>query len=229
MAWCDPCAAQPLSREELYQSGVFWLDGDVEQGFHSLQNPALPGRVPPTNGAQPVLLTRLHVRYKPRTFPEDLMFVQTGDTQNWQARYIIQNPYGGTVAECSARVGKMDCAAMCEERVSSVQNFIKGNDTDFAAQYRGKNRQDLSSDCLSTCEDSKARGVEAATRYYHDILPDRIAAEKQTLAQLTAWSLHDIDAIPGATRFSALTREQNAPVGGAAPSAQIWWQKLFSR
>jgi hypothetical protein len=231
MAWCDPCAAQPLRREELYQAGVFWLDGDVEQGFRSLQNPVLPSRVPPIagNGAEPVLLTRLHVRYKPRTFPEDLMFIQTGDTQNWQARYVIQNPYGGTVAECSARVGKMDCAAMCEERVSSVQNLIKGNDTNFAAQYRGKSRQALSSDCLSSCEASKAQGLEAAMRYYQKILPERIAAEEQTLAQLTGWSLHDIDAMPGATRISALTREENAPVSGAAPPAQTWWQRLFSR
>src|SRR5438094_9198139 len=26
MAWCDPCAAQPLSVEELRKLGVFWLD-----------------------------------------------------------------------------------------------------------------------------------------------------------------------------------------------------------
>jgi hypothetical protein len=26
MGWCDPCAAQPLSRQELRQLGVFWLD-----------------------------------------------------------------------------------------------------------------------------------------------------------------------------------------------------------
>ena len=26
MGWCDPCAADPLSREELRQLGVFWLD-----------------------------------------------------------------------------------------------------------------------------------------------------------------------------------------------------------
>ncbi len=28
MAWCDPCAANPLSAEELRSAGVFWLDGD---------------------------------------------------------------------------------------------------------------------------------------------------------------------------------------------------------
>jgi hypothetical protein len=28
MAWCDPCAADPLSDDELRSAGVFWLDGD---------------------------------------------------------------------------------------------------------------------------------------------------------------------------------------------------------
>ncbi len=28
MAWCDPCAADPLSPEELKRAGVFWLGGD---------------------------------------------------------------------------------------------------------------------------------------------------------------------------------------------------------
>ncbi len=27
MGWCDPCAAEPLTAEELKGLGVFWLDG----------------------------------------------------------------------------------------------------------------------------------------------------------------------------------------------------------
>jgi len=111
MAWCDPCAAQPLSREELRKSGVFWLDGDVDQGFSSLQNPGMtvrPRPPVPGGGAQPVMLTRLHVRYTPATFPEDLMFTQTSDRQNWQARYVIQNPYAGSVSACTAKVAQFD-------------------------------------------------------------------------------------------------------------------------
>jgi hypothetical protein len=238
MGWCDPCAAQPLTRDELKGAGVFWLDGDVEQGFHAVQNPAVQnpavaGRMPvrpiPGNGALPVLITRLHVRYTPRTFPEDLMFIQTSDSQNWQARYIIQNPYGGTVAECSERVAKMDCSAMCQERVEYIQSLLKGSDTSFAAQFRGKGPDVLSSECRASCEASKAQGLEAAVRYYQKTLPDRIATEKQTLAELTGWSLHDIDAMPGARRFSALAPAEDAQVSSVAPAAQAWWQKLFSR
>ena len=77
MAWCDPCAADPLSREELRQLGVFWLpDGS-------------PGRGP----APEVFLTRLHVRYDAAHFPEDLVFQETGDRQNFQARYVLRHPW----------------------------------------------------------------------------------------------------------------------------------------
>ena len=247
MSWCDPCAAAPLSRDELKDSGVFWLDGDVEQGFRALQNPApqapapqapapqapaLPRRpVPPIigNRPQPVVLTRLHVRYTPRTFPEDLMFIETSDTQNWQARYVVQNPYGGTVAECSERVAKMDCAAMCEQRVSQVQSLLRGGDASFASQYRGKDSATLSSECASSCEASKAQGLESAMRYYQKVLPERIAAEKQTLAELTGWSLHDIDAMPGARRPNALEPGESTQASRVAAADRSWWQKLFAR
>ena len=32
MAWCDPCAADPLSEEELKKAGVFWLDDSANFG-----------------------------------------------------------------------------------------------------------------------------------------------------------------------------------------------------
>ncbi len=42
--------------------------------------------MPPGGGAQPAMLTRLHVRYTPDSFPEDLAFVETKDRQNFQTR-----------------------------------------------------------------------------------------------------------------------------------------------
>ena len=238
MSWCDPCAAQPLSREELEKSGVFWLDGDVEERFKSLQNPALS--LPPRmtvlgGGAPPVMLTRLHVRYTPRTFPEDLMFTQTRDQQNWQARYIVQNPYGGSVAECSEKVSLVDCATMCNERVSAVRAALGSTIeppprafTNSLPAYRGKSTEVLQNECVATCRASKARGLEAATRYYQSDLPERIAAEKQTLAQLTNWSLHDIDAMPGAQRFSMSSPEGQSTWSSASASRmQSWWHELF--
>ncbi len=45
-------------------------------------------------------MTRLHVRYDANTFPEDLTFIETGDRENFQARYVLHHPYVG--ASCSA-------------------------------------------------------------------------------------------------------------------------------
>ena len=81
MAWCDPCAADPLSQKELRQLGVFWLGG----GDRRLTQPQ----------AQNVFVTRLHVRYDAEHFPEDLMFQETGDRQNYQGRYVIRHPWKG--------------------------------------------------------------------------------------------------------------------------------------
>jgi hypothetical protein len=82
MGWCDPCAADPLSREELKTLGVFWLDEAPEAG----------------RGGSNVFVTRLHVRYDEAHFPEDLVFQETADRQNFQGRYIIRHPFTGTIA-----------------------------------------------------------------------------------------------------------------------------------
>lgn len=74
MNWCDPCAGDPLSKEELRSLGVFWQDDA---------------------GAQPVFLTRLHIRYSRATFPEDLVFQETKDQENYQARYVLRHPFKG--------------------------------------------------------------------------------------------------------------------------------------
>jgi hypothetical protein len=69
MSWCDPCASEPLSQDELRKLGVFWLDAGSN-----------------------VFLTRLHVRYDREHFPEDLVFQETGDQRSFQARYVLHHP-----------------------------------------------------------------------------------------------------------------------------------------
>ena len=88
MNWCDPCAADPLSPEELRSLGVFWQESTGRMG---------KGRTL----AQNVFLTRLHVRYDAAHFPEDLMFQETSDRGNFQARYILRHPWTGT-EDCTA-------------------------------------------------------------------------------------------------------------------------------
>jgi len=48
------------------------------------------------------MLTRLHVRYSADTFPEDLAFQETGDQENYQARYVLQHPWKGSPDACAA-------------------------------------------------------------------------------------------------------------------------------
>jgi hypothetical protein len=82
MAWCDPCAAEPLSNDELRRLGVFWLDSTGRR-------------------VQDVFITRLHVRYDAAHFPEDLVFQETADRSNFQGRYILRHEWKGT-GSCEA-------------------------------------------------------------------------------------------------------------------------------
>jgi len=88
MNWCDPCAANPLSADELRSLGVFWQD-HIGRGSKG------------TGLAQNVFLTRLHVRYDAAHFPEDLIFQETSDRSNFQARYVLRHPWTGS-DECPA-------------------------------------------------------------------------------------------------------------------------------
>jgi hypothetical protein len=86
MGWCDPCASQPLSPEELKQLGVWWLDDTPE-----------PGTLPTP------FVTRLHVRYDRAHFPQDLVFQETADRTNFQARYVLRHEWTGSGDCANAR------------------------------------------------------------------------------------------------------------------------------
>jgi hypothetical protein len=79
--WCDPCAADPLSPQELRQLGVFWQNGGTDYR-----------QVP----APEVFITRLHVRYDRAHFPEDLVFQETSDRSNFQGRYVLRHAWTGS-------------------------------------------------------------------------------------------------------------------------------------
>ena len=104
MNWCDPCAADPLSRQELRELGVYWLGGG---------DGVAPRR--PAPQARDVFVTRLHVSYDAETFPEDLMFKETGDRSNYQGRYVLRHPWQGDD----------ECSAASEYRASLPKRFEK--------------------------------------------------------------------------------------------------------
>jgi len=110
MRWCDPCAADPLSNDELRGLGVFWLDdGSGRQ-----------------TGAADVFLTRLHVRYDNAHFPEDLVFQETADRGNFQGRYILRHAWQGAESCAAAtdyRRGVRDRQEQEAQRLASMTGW----------------------------------------------------------------------------------------------------------
>ena len=92
MGWCDPCAADPLSDDELRTLGVFWLDPGSAR-FSRPPNVG-PAYARPA-GPRDVFVTRLHLRYDGAHFPEDLVFQQTGNRENFQGRYVLRHDWSG--------------------------------------------------------------------------------------------------------------------------------------
>lgn len=222
MGFCDPCAADPLTLEEQRKLGAFWTGGgDPVQNFLALTTPgAQAGKMDAAQmnrrwGGVPTMVTRLHLRYTAQSFPEDLMLTQTSDTQNWQARYVIQQPYGGTLGACAASLNGRDCTALCKPKVAEWLGSPAA-----ARQPLAVTSDDpavLQRDCETVCTAAKRAGLQAAGNYYERELPERLQREKLTLAQLTGWPLARIDALPDAQRYGT-------PVG---PADRPWWQRLF--
>jgi hypothetical protein len=109
MSWCDPCAADPLSAQELKNLGAQWVSGDTRQGAR-------------------VMVTRLHVRYTPDTFPEDLAFQETADRQNFQARYVLQHPAQIAPEACPAAAPYLKTVLERKEKESQTLASLTGWD-----------------------------------------------------------------------------------------------------
>jgi hypothetical protein len=121
MSWCDPCAANPLTPAELRGLGVDWVSAG--------------GRRAPQ--AQPVMLTRLHVRYTSQTFPEDLVFQETKDRANYQARYVLRHPAKVAPDACPAAGPYLDSVIERQEREATVLATLTGWDVDAIRERVG--------------------------------------------------------------------------------------------
>jgi hypothetical protein len=135
MSWCDPCAGDPLSAQELKNLGADWVSGDTRQGAR-------------------VMVTRLHVRYTPQTFPEDLAFHETADRQNFQTRYVLQHPVKVEPEACAAAAPYLKTVLERKEKESQVlasltgweieairlKNGLGTKETEFWQRVRGKLR-----------------------------------------------------------------------------------------
>ncbi len=117
MNWCDPCAADPLSNEQLQELGVFWLnDRPNKPGI-------MPRRPGPKSMAKDVYVTRLHVRYDAESFPEDLKFKSTGNRQNFQGRYVLRHAYDGEMNCPEAEGYKREVNKRKEKEIKTLANM----------------------------------------------------------------------------------------------------------
>jgi hypothetical protein len=92
MGWCDPCASEPLSNKEIVELGARWIGADDAGAFRTNRF---------SGSGSDAFVTRLHVRYDARTFPEDIAFTETKDRTNFQGRYVQRHPWYGQ-ANCEA-------------------------------------------------------------------------------------------------------------------------------
>jgi hypothetical protein len=124
MSWCDPCAADPLSNDELRQLGVFWTadGGGGRRGGIPLP---MPLRAPG------VFMTRLHVRYDAAHFPEDLVFQETADRTNFQGRYVLRHAWTGQ-SSCDAAIRyRAELPTRREREAQNLASLTGWNITDI--------------------------------------------------------------------------------------------------
>ncbi len=136
---CDPCVATAPSTQDLVQSGVWWLqrnwnDYDDDTQYES-------------DYSSHVFFTRIHVRYNRTAFPQDLMFEETANAENFQARYVITHPASG---DFNCEAGKKYLQQLRERRKEELQTLtaLTGktySDWDVVASNEEKNIPEESS------------------------------------------------------------------------------------
>jgi len=110
LAWCDPCAADPMSSKELVELGARWIVTDDDKPFR------------PVQGAN-AYVTRLHVRYDAQSFPEDLVLTETRDRSNFQGRYVLNHPWkGSTSCEAGAKY-RAELPKRFEQEAQNLSNL----------------------------------------------------------------------------------------------------------
>jgi len=133
MSWCDPCAADPLSTEELQQLGVFWLNAAAPQsvGVNQARRPAIVQPRP-----QNVFITRLHVRYDAAHFPEDLVFQETADRTNFQGRYVLRHAWNGTDTCAAAARYRVELSQRREQEAQNLALLTGWNVNDVRSAMK---------------------------------------------------------------------------------------------
>ncbi|MFL5070575.1 MAG: DUF2330 domain-containing protein [Xanthobacteraceae bacterium] len=125
MGWCDPCAADPMTNKELVELGARWIGSDEDTAFRSR-----------SAGGLNAYVTRLHVRYDAQSFPEDLVFMETRDRENFQGRYVLRHPWSGTGSCPAAEQYRASLPARNKQQADNLAALTGWSADDIARRMR---------------------------------------------------------------------------------------------
>ncbi|MEM1131223.1 MAG: DUF2330 domain-containing protein, partial [Pseudomonadota bacterium] len=199
MAWCDPCAADPLPNPALRELGVFWVDpGSAGYRIAAAREgetvAALARRLglaanplADFNNLRPGkrLSRGAWIRIPPGLdVPEDLVT-------------IVPDPRRAPDVYVTRLHARYDAERFPEDLMLRVTD----NRESFQGRYVMRHRW-------------KGRAQCPAAEEYVKSLPDRFEREAQTLAKLTGWKVDEI-------------RDDMRRAGTPAGESQSWWEKIL--
>ncbi|THD62618.1 MAG: DUF2330 domain-containing protein [Bradyrhizobium sp.] len=126
MGWCDPCAAEPLSNKELVELGARWIGSAEDDAFRTNRYSG--------GGGSDAFVTRLHVRYDARSFPEDIVFMETRDRSNFQGRYVQHHPWQGPSTCPAATTYRNELPARFTREAKNLEDLTGWNRTDITGR-----------------------------------------------------------------------------------------------
>jgi hypothetical protein len=126
MGWCDPCAAEPLSNKELVELGARWIGSADDEAFRTSRYSG--------GGGSDAFVTRLHVRYDAKSFPEDIVFMETKDRSNFQGRYVQHHPWMGASTCPAAATYRNELPARFAQEAKNLEGLTGWNRTDITGR-----------------------------------------------------------------------------------------------
>ena len=114
-SFCDPCVTNPPTNDEIAAAGATWIANQYGR------------RIANAN----VVVTRLHLRYTPESFPEDLVFQETADQEPWQARYVVHHRFRGDTSCREGRAYESEVATRQRREVANLVELTGWDATDI--------------------------------------------------------------------------------------------------
>lgn len=109
-SFCDPCSGEPPRYDMMAKAGVDWVE---------------PYQAYSCDYKGEVFFTRLHVRYNRKTFPQDLSFQVTPNTENYQVRFFINHQYAFQPNESICEEAKTYLKSLPPRREAALTNLTE--------------------------------------------------------------------------------------------------------